>query len=443
MSFATLPLHGDILKALDEQGYVHPTEIQKKLIPLLMQGRDVVASAHTGSGKSAAYLLPILEQLRRSHENKEHYAHYTQALILVPTKELARQVAQMAEVYGRHLGFNTAAIHGGKPLEAQAGQLARGVDIVAATPGRLLELIRGNSTILQAVSFFVLDEADTILDMGFSKEVFEIMGMIREKKQSILISATLSNALKALATKLLVRPQLVELSPLGRKLRHIDQQLYIVENERKLEFLPFLIGSRNFSQVLVFARTKEKAKEVEEALVQSGLETVSIHGDKNAGARGRALESFKAKRARVLVATDIAARGLDIVGLEVVINFDIPHILPDFIHRIGRTGRAGRKGLAITIGSNEELGALRRVERLLGHKIPREVDEEHAPAKIMDRASTKIDKSEPKKRVAGAFGKKTKSTAGKKRKTTKRDRYNPDVGMTDVKKGTKKSGRKK
>jgi len=274
--------------------------------------------------------------------------------------------------------------------------------------------------------------------MGFTKEVFGIMALMKVKRQSILVSATLSNPLKELSKKLLVRPQLIELSPLGSKLTHIKQKLYIIENERKTEFLSFFIGSQNFKQTLVFARTKEKAKAIETSLLESGLACVSIHGDKTPGARSRALESFKTQKARILVATDIAARGLDIKDLEAVINFDIPHILSDFIHRIGRTGRAGNIGLAITISSNEELYLVHKIERLLGQKIERVVDEEHAPQRIMERTPKKTEETTPPKRVSGAFGKKPTAPSTKKRKTTKRDRYNPPSSPT-----AKKSQRKR
>jgi len=419
MSLAALGLSAPLLRATKEKGYSTATEIQKELIPAILTGRDILAGAQTGSGKTAGYALPILQELsKRDKENK----HYPQALILVPTRELAKQIHNSIKEYGKYLPLRSTVLYGGANITAQANRLASGVDIIIATSGRLLEHLSRKHISLESVRYLVLDEADTILDMGFLHEVSQILTYLSPKRQNILISATLTPALKRLSDEILYKPKRIETDRMGSTADSVKQRIYPVTSEKKEELLSYLIGSRNYTQVMVFVRKKELADQLSLTLNESGLKTEAIHGDKRSGARDRALVQFKSGAIRVLVATDIAARGLDIPSLQVVINYDIPHVLGDYIHRIGRTGRAGREGLAITLNTPEESIALADLERLLGKAIPKEILPEYAPPKAPTQSKKTRAKAE-QKRTSGAFGKK-KSTAvrsGKKRKTTKRD----------------------
>ncbi len=419
MSLATLGLSPEILKATKEKGYTSATPIQKALIPAILTGRDVIAGAQTGSGKTAGYTLPILQELAKTYETGKHHP---KALILVPTRELARQIYQSFLAYGRYLPLKTTVLYGGANITAQANRLSAGMDIIIATSGRLLEHIKRKSIALDTLSYLVLDEADTTLDMGFIHEISQILTHLPKKRQTILISATLTSALKRLSEEILHRPLQIETDRMGSTASSVEQLVYPVTQEKKEELLSYLIGARNYTQVMVFVRKKELAEQLGSALNESGLKTATIHGDKSSGARSRALEKFKTGAIRVLVATDIAARGLDIPTLEVVINYDIPHVLGDYIHRIGRTGRAGRKGVAITLSTPEEAIALGDLERLLGKAIPKEILPEYAPPKQPHTVKKSKAKAQIKK-TAGAFGRKKSRAprASKKRKTTKRD----------------------
>ncbi len=420
MSFSTLGLSQDIIKALTQRGYSEPTPIQKELIPAMMTGRDILASAQTGTGKTAGFVLPILQMMT---ENQSKKTHTLRALILVPTRELARQVAEHIEAYVHYLPLRSTVVYGGKPIGTQAKRLANGVDILVGTPGRVLEHMAQKNLDLKSVDYFVLDEADTTLDMGFVSEVSKIIQSLKMKRQNILLSATLPGTLKILSQELLDHPIQIELVSMGTTTELVKQLLHPVEKEKKLELLSYLIGSRNYTQVLVFVRKKEEADKVALELTQSGLKTAVIHGDKSSGARGRALNDFREKKIRVLVATDIAARGLDIKNLDIVINYDIPHVTQDFIHRIGRTGRAGRKGLAITLSSPDESVALKSVERMLGRALDVEVIPGYAPPQTPAKRGARKSSSDKKTNTAGAFGKKKSVTTTKKRKTTKRDGF--------------------
>jgi len=436
MSFSTLGLSEDIVKALTERGYKEPTPIQKELIPTMMTGRDILASAQTGTGKTAGFVLPILQMMSQNISEKKHILR---ALILVPTRELARQVAEHTEAYSRYLSIKSMAIYGGSPMGAQARRIAGGVDILVGTPGRAVEHLAQKNIDLKSIDYFVLDEADTILDMGFISEVSQIIQSLKARRQNVLISATLPGTLKILSQELLHRPLEIEIASMGTTAELVKQVLHPVEKEKKLELLSFLIGSRNYSQVLVFVRRKAEADQVANELVLSGLKTAVIHGDKTSGARSRVLSDFREKKIRVLVATDIAARGLDIKELDIVINYDIPHVTQDFIHRIGRTGRAGRKGLAITLSSVDESAALKAVERMLGKALVVEVVPGYEPLIQQKRKGARKNSSEKMVKTAGAFGKKKRASSTKKRKTTKRDGFK--ALSASAQKGTKKSGR--
>ena len=419
MSLATLGLSPALLRATRDRGYSTATEIQKVLIPAILTGQDILAGAQTGSGKTAGYALPILQELNKHHVEDKHYP---QALILVPTRELAKQIYTSFKDYGKYLPLKSTVLYGGANITAQSNRLGSGMDIIIATSGRLLEHLSRNSLSLESIRYLVLDEADTTLDMGFLHEISQIHTHLPQARQNILISATLTPALKRLSEEMLHKPKLIETDRMGSTAQSVQQLLYPVIMEKKEELLSYLIGSRNYIQVMVFVRKKELADQLSATLNTHGLKTEAIHGDKSAGARDRALEKFKTGLIRVLVATDIAARGLDIPTLEVVINYDIPHVLGDYIHRIGRTGRAGRKGLAITLSTPEESIALKDLERLLGKAIPKEILPEYAPPKQNNTQKKSKAKAEIKK-TAGAFGRKKSKAprASKKRKTTKRD----------------------
>ena len=440
MSLATLGLSPEILKALLSKGYENATPIQKELIPTMFSGRDIMAGAQTGTGKTAGFTLPILQELSRDFlEGK----HYVKAVIIVPTRELAQQVHANVEEYGKYLPLKSTVLYGGSNMTSQANRLKAGVDIVVATSGRLLEHIGQKNLTLDGVKYLVLDEADTILDMGFVHEVTQVLSYLPTKRQNILISATLSGSVKRLAEQILHRPKLIEVDSMGTSASTVKQVIHPVTLELKNELLSYIIGSKNYQQVLVFVRKKEVADEVYKELNLSGLKTSVIHGGKSSGVRARALSAFKEGKVRVLVATDIAARGLDIPALLVVINYDIPHVTGDYIHRIGRTGRAGKSGLAITLVSPKEEVALKDVERLMGKAIEREEIEGYVPK--IEKAQRGARKSvERKKKTDGAFGKKKSSTTptNKKRKVTKRDAYKSFDEAKPKKEKKSKRGRK-
>ncbi|MGD9654375.1 MAG: DEAD/DEAH box helicase, partial [Sulfuricurvum sp.] len=338
MSFTTLGLDSRLLKTLEAKGYSTPTPIQTQVIPLVLRGRDILGAAQTGTGKTAAFALPIIHKLISAANAKQSSAR---ALVIVPTRELASQVAEAIRLYAEGLDLSCIALFGGANMARQAKELGEGVDIIVATPGRLIELNKQGHVPLSRIEYLVFDEADTIFDMGFIREVEQIIDLLPLKRQNMLFSATMTGAVKQLSEKILKKALLVEIDNLKAADATIRQVVHPVEKERKKELLSFVIGSNNYPQVLVFTRTKAEADEVSAELTASGLKNVVIHGDKKHGARDRALTEFREGNTRILVATDIAARGLDIEGLDVVINYDIPHVSTDYLHRIGRTGRAG------------------------------------------------------------------------------------------------------
>jgi ATP-dependent RNA helicase RhlE len=440
MSLATLGLSQEILKALKDKGYESATPIQKELIPAMFAGRDIMAGAQTGTGKTAGFVLPVLQELMKDYKEG---THAPKAIIIVPTRELARQVHESVEAYSKYLPLKSTVLYGGSNMTSQANRLKAGVDIVVATSGRLLEHIGKKNLTLERVHYLVLDEADTILDMGFVHEVTQVISKLPEKRQNVLISATLSGSVKRLAEQILHRPKLIEVDSMGTSAKNVKQIIHPVSRELKMELLSFLIGSKNYQQVLVFVRKKQEADEVAKELNLSGLKTFVIHGDKSSGVRARALEAFKEGKTRVLVATDIAARGIDIPSLEVVINYDIPHVTGDFIHRIGRTGRAGKLGLAITLLSPKEEIAMKDVERLIGKAIEREEIDGYTPK--VEKAQRGARKTKDvKKKTDGAFGKKreAKTVHQKKRKVTKRDAFKAYDASKPKKETSKKSNRK-
>ncbi len=372
MSFETLGLRAEILRAVHEQGYTEPTPIQRMAIPVLLKGRDVMAGAQTGTGKTAGFTLPLLHLL--SERSIEKKPRAIRALVLTPTRELAAQVVESMHGYGRYLPLRSAAIFGGVKINPQIEKLRRGIDVLVATPGRLLDHARQGNVDLSAVEILVLDEADRMLDMGFIHDIRRIMALLPEKsaRQNLLFSATFSKEIRALTQTMLNRPEWLEIAPRQATVELIRQVIHPVEQARKRELLSYMIGSGNWRQVLVFTRTKHGANRLTKQLDQDGLSATAIHGNKSQAARTRALSAFKEGSVRVLVATDIAARGLDIDQLPHVVNYELPSVPEDYVHRIGRTGRAGNEGTAVSLVCPEEGIQLRNIERLIQREIPRQ-----------------------------------------------------------------------
>jgi len=368
MSFDSLGLSAALLRAVSEQGYTEPTPIQARVIPVVLAGRDVMAGAQTGTGKTAGFTLPLLERLMAG--GPPSGPRRVRALILTPTRELAAQVAESVRVYGKYLPLKSAVIFGGVSINPQIAELRRGVDIVIATPGRLLDIAQQRHIDLSHIETFVLDEADRMLDMGFLPDIRRVIGLLPQRRQSLLFSATFPDDIRKLANKLLHQPESVEIGQRNATADKIEQAVYFVDKGGKRGVLSWLIGSQNWSQVLVFTRTKHGANRLAEQLVQDGLTAAAIHGNKSQGARTRALADFKRGAVRVLVATDIAARGLDIDQLPHVVNFDLPEVPEHYVHRIGRTGRAGNEGLAVSLVASDERGLLKDIEKLLRVALP-------------------------------------------------------------------------
>ncbi len=371
MTFEPFGLSPEILRAVSEQGYTIPTPIQEEAIPLVLAGRDVMGRAQTGTGKTAAFALPMLERLR-SHANTSFSParHAVRALILTPTRELAVQVYDSFRTYGRHVPLRYAVAYGGVPIEPQIKDLLAGVEVLVATPGRLLDHVGQRTVNLTQVEILVLDEADRMLDMGFLPDIRRIVEMVTNRRQTLMFSATFSTEIRGLAKSLLKDPVSVDIEPAVTSAESVDQLVYLVDSTRKTELLAGLVRGRNLRQVLVFTRTKLQAGRLASQLNRHGVDAVAIHGDRTQPERERALAGFKAGEVPVLVATDVAARGLDIEALPIVINYELPHTAHDYVHRIGRTGRAGATGLAISLVAPDEEDYLRAVNRLLKHDLP-------------------------------------------------------------------------
>jgi ATP-dependent RNA helicase RhlE len=379
MSFDTLGLSAELLRAISEQGYSEPTPVQRNAIPVVLAGKDILAGAQTGTGKTAGFTLPLLQRLVENPVKSGRRP--VRALVLTPTRELAAQVGDSVKTYGRHLPLRSAVIFGGVKINPQIDKLRRGVDILVATPGRLLDHVSQKTVDLSKVEILVLDEADRMLDMGFIHDIRKVMALLPDKnaRQTLLFSATFSNEIKELANRLLNNPELVEVARRNTTAERIEQRVHPVDKHRKRELLSFMIGTHNWRQVLVFTRTKHGANRLAEQLGKDGLTASAIHGNKSQGARTRALAGFKSGDVRVLVATDIAARGLDIDQLPHVVNYELPNVPEDYVHRIGRTGRAGNEGEAISLVCVDEHKLLRDIERLLKREIPKEVLEGYEP----------------------------------------------------------------
>ncbi|AXO81403.1 ATP-dependent RNA helicase RhlE [Olleya aquimaris] len=376
MSFQSLGLSEALLKAISKKGYTTPSPIQAKAIPPVLEGHDVLASAQTGTGKTAGFTLPLLHILS---ENPKQKFRPIRALILTPTRELAAQVYANVKEYSEFLNLRSAVIFGGVNQKPQAATIRQGVDVLVATPGRLIDLESQGLLSLKRVEIFVLDEADRMLDMGFLRDIERVMKLMPDKRQNLMFSATFSKDIKKLAQGILNRPVQVEATPENSTVDAIKQKIYRVAKAKKTDLIIKLITDGNWKQVLVFTRTKHGANKLVKKMISDGIKAAAIHGNKSQGARTKALAGFKSGSISVLVATDIAARGLDIPLLPHVINYEIPNISEDYVHRIGRTGRAGANGEAISLVSADETTFLRDIQKLIGMKLPVEILEGFEP----------------------------------------------------------------
>ncbi|PKK96400.1 MAG: DEAD/DEAH box helicase [Tenericutes bacterium HGW-Tenericutes-3] len=398
MTFKSLEIIEPILKSLEHEGYLEPSPIQEQAIPVLLEGKDILGSAQTGTGKTAAFAIPILQGLYKK-QNK-HETRYVKALVLAPTRELASQIKDSFVTYGKHLGLKTAVIFGGVSQKPQTEALRKGIDILVATPGRLLDLANQGFIDFTKLEYFVLDEADRMLDMGFVKDVERIIKLIPKKRQTMLFSATMPKEIITLSKSILNDPVRIAVKPVESTLEVIDQSVYHVAKKDKIEMLIYLLKHQNIDSALVFTRTKAWANKVTKALVAAEIKAEAIHGNKSQNAREKALGNFKSKQIKVLIATDIAARGIDIDELSHVINYDLPEVPETYIHRIGRTGRAGFSGVAISFCSQEESPLLRAIEKhiQLSLKVEKPIYFTQKPKekKYTDPAQRSQKKMEPK-----------------------------------------------
>ncbi|WP_105169322.1 DEAD/DEAH box helicase [Pseudoalteromonas sp. T1lg23B] len=400
MSFQALSLSDELVQALNKLNFTTPTPVQTQCIPVLLAGHDLVATAQTGTGKTAAFMLPILHRLLASAEQQGS----VRALVVTPTRELAQQVAQSAQSYAQCTTLKTVCLYGGANIGPQEKALRAGADVVVATPGRLLDhLIKGTLSLAQ-VEYLVFDEADRILDMGFIGEIKRVMRHLPPQRQTLLFSATIDEQVQSLVKQWLQNPKRISIDKENSAAQKVEQVFYAVDEDRKRELMSHLIGKNNWQQVLVFTRTKNMADSLAKELNKDGLATLAIHGDKSQGARDKALEQFKSGKTRVLVATDVAARGLDIVDLDYVINAELPYVAEDYVHRIGRTGRAGNAGHAISLVSIDEQWLLEEIEVLLDERLTPQWLPGYEPdltkePKDNRKNSTKSRKQRDKKRI--------------------------------------------
>jgi ATP-dependent RNA helicase RhlE len=381
MQFTDLGLKAELLRAVSEQGYDTPTPIQAQAIPAVMTGRDLMATAQTGTGKTAGFTLPILHRLC-SGERLTRVSKTPRVLVLTPTRELAIQVEESVRTYGKYLPVNSLAVFGGVGINPQIANLRRGVDVLVATPGRLLDHVQQRTVDLSKVEIFVLDEADRMLDMGFIRDIRKIIALLPKQRQNLMFSATFSPDIRELASGLLHNPASVDVAARNTAAETVTQRVIETNRDQKKELLCHLFETRGWHQVLVFARTKHGADALSRTLEKAGIKSAAIHGDKSQGARTRALTDFKEGKLVALVATDIAARGIDIDALPYVINYELPNVAEDYVHRIGRTGRAGMEGEAISLVSHDERGSLRDIERLIKRDLEREVIPGFEPSAI-------------------------------------------------------------
>jgi len=448
MSFDTLGLSAEILHALQSQGYSEPTPIQQQAIPAILDGRDVLGAAQTGTGKTAGFTLPLLENLLRTPgSNKKRRS--VRALILTPTRELAAQVGESVRHYGRNLPFKSMTMFGGVSINPQFMKLRGGMDIITATPGRLLDHINQRTVNLCELEILVLDEADRMLDMGFIRDIRKIMEFLPapSERQTLMFSATFSKEIKSLSKQMLHNPQLVEVAAQNKTADKIIQKVHLVEKGRKRALLSHLISENDWEQVLVFTRTKHGANRLSNQLIQDGMTSAAIHGNKSQGARTRALADFKNGAVRVLVATDIAARGLDIDQLPHVVNFELPNVAEDYVHRIGRTARAGRTGEATSLVCGEEFDFLKEIEKLVNLRIEKVAIDGFTSDKIVRLAPATREslgkKQNQSRRRKPKQGGNIVKPKGEGHKPSGRKQRKPNVSGKPTSSAGKRSGRRK
>jgi ATP-dependent RNA helicase RhlE len=382
VSFNNLQLIEPLLRALQHEGYTTPTPIQQQAIPVVLQGRDLRGCAQTGTGKTAAFAIPLLQLMKQDQEDHPQARPSIKALILTPTRELAIQIEESFKAYGKYLNLRHLVIFGGVSQVSQVNNLRRGVDILVATPGRLLDLMNQGHVSLRDIKYFVLDEADRMLDMGFVHDVKRIISKLPVEKQTLFFSATMPPEINQLAKSILKNPVTVEVTPVSSTADTVNQFVYFTEKQNKASLLKHLMKDPEVKSALVFTRTKHGADKLTKYLITTGIRAEAIHGNKSQGARQSALNNFKTQRTRVLVATDIAARGIDIDDLTHVVNFELPHVPETYVHRIGRTGRAGASGTSFSFCDHEEKLLLKDIQKLIGRKIP--VENEHPYAMAAD-----------------------------------------------------------
>ena len=413
MTFRNLGLSSDLLRAVANQGYSEPTPIQQQAIPAILQGQDVFASAQTGTGKTAGFTLPLLHRLSViSSKNR----HSPRALILAPTRELAVQVSDSVKTYGKYLPLRSAVVYGGVSIAPQIQALRRGVDILVATPGRLLDHLGQKTLDLSQVEILVLDECDRMLDMGFIHDIRKILAKLPPSRQTLMFSATFSKEIQQLANTLLTSPTLIEVAPRNTTAEQVQQVVHPVDRHRKRELLSYMIGFHNWRQVLVFTRTKQGADRLAEQLAKDGLKTTAIHGNKTQAARTRALNDFKQGKVRVLVATDVASRGLDIDQLPHVVNFDLPNVPEDYVHRIGRTGRAGNEGRAVSLVCRDEYSLLESIEQLLNQTLAKDIIPGYEPTAPVQIERDQADRQRSNQRRGNRAKSQTQSSTTRSKK---------------------------
>lgn len=392
MSFDKLGLNDPILKALKQKGYKSPSPIQAKAIPAILDKRDVMAAAQTGTGKTASFILPILHML--SNPKHQFKGNTLRALVVTPTRELAAQVRESAVTYGRNLNLKSTAIYGGTSVRNQKKVLRRGIDILVATPGRLLDLYNQKSIDFSKIEILVLDEADQMLDMGFINDIKKIIRLLPDRRQNLMFTATFSDPFRALANKFSYKPIEISVTKDNETAKNIEHYIHPVETSRKSELLVHLIKKEKWKQALVFTRTKHGANRLTKKLIQAHIPSVAIHGNKTQNYRTRALDDFKKNRVRILVATDVAARGIDIKNMNQVINFDLPTVAKDYVHRIGRTGRAGESGKAISFVSSEQFELLDAIQKLLKQTLEQHIVEGFEPNNPIAKSKSKVGKKQ-------------------------------------------------
>lgn len=398
MQFTDLNLSAALLKAIADKGYTTPSPIQLQAIPAVLGGRDLMAAAQTGTGKTAGFTLPLLQLLTDGvADGRKVQPNQVRALILTPTRELAAQVAESVAVYGKYLPLRSTVVFGGVKINPQMMALRRGVDILVATPGRLLDLYQQNAVRFSQLEVLVLDEADRMLDMGFINDIKKVLALLPKKRQNLLFSATFSDDIRKLAKGLVNNPLEVSVSPANTTAERVEQLIYPVDKNRKAALVTKLILDNNWQQVLIFTKTKHMANKLSLHLENAGIKAAPIHGNKSQNARTKALADFKAGAVRALVATDIAARGLDIDQLPQVVNFELPNVAEDYVHRIGRTGRAGAAGHAVSLVCADESKELAGIERLIKQELPRQILDGFTPVNVLPQSKLNTKPYKPKK----------------------------------------------